>query len=77
MDSTLLVAIACFLGMLAVLTAIDTVRDVRRRWQCHRLPGARGYLRLVDKDGKPFLVARLPVDGLRTLLEDYQRGRLG
>ena len=77
MDAYLLVGAAAALGMLATLMLIDAIRCVRRRWQSHRPPVTRGQLHLFDDGGDHFLSAKLPVEGLKKLLDDFSRGRLG
>jgi hypothetical protein len=66
---------AAFLGMLGTLIVIDAVRCVRRRWQCHRTE-VKGQIHLFEEDGDHFLSAKLPVEGLQRLLEEFNRGRL-
>ena len=61
--------------MLATLMVIDAIRCVRRRWHCRRTP-VKGQLHLFEDDGDHFLSAKLPVEGLQKLLEDFNRGRL-
>jgi hypothetical protein len=72
----LFVAVVCMLGMLAVVMAIDVVRLVRRRREASPPPVTRGQLHLFDDDGDHFLSCKLPVAGLRKILDDFNRGRL-
>lgn len=76
-DPVILFATTLFLfGACAALFIVDAVGWIRKRCQGSERLVTRGKVELFDDDGEgPYLSAKLPIRGLRKLIDDVNRGR--